>query len=252
MDASIESYLHNCIAPTTRSAYRSAQRRYNTFCQKYGISPAYPLHEDILCRYVASLAKEGLKYRTIKAYLSGIRCLQIQMSMGNPFASGRFPRLEYVLTGIKRVESQSTSPPRPRLPITVTILHQLKRVWISSTPNPDNIMLWAAACTGFFDFLRTGEFTVSSTRDYDSGVHLNWSDLAIDDHRSPSLIRLHIKQSKTDPFRQGVEIFLGKTNSAVCPVQAMVQYIGVRRPGPGPLFILESGAPLTRSFLVAK
>ena len=113
-------------------------------------------------------------------------------------------------------------------------------------------MLWAAACTGFFDFLRTGEFTVSSTRDYDSGVHLNWSDLAIDDHRSPSLIRLHIKQSKTDPFRQGVEIFLGKTNSAVCPVQAMVQYIGVRRPGPGPLFILESGAPLTRSFLVAK
>ena len=57
---------------------------------------------------------------------------------------------------------------------------------------------------------------------------------------------------KTDPFRQGVEVFFGKTGSDVCPIQALVQYIGVRSPSQGPLFILQSGAPLTRPYLVSQ
>ena len=46
--------------------------------------------------------------------------------------------------------------------------------------------------------------------------------------------RSPIKQSKTDPFRQGVEIFLGRSGTIVCPVQALIQYIGVRPATPGP------------------
>ena len=57
-------------------------------------------------------------------------------------------------------------------------------------------------------------------------------------------------KSKTDPFRQGVEVFLGKTNSYVCPVEAVVQYIAVRCASPGPLFVLQAGTPLTRAYLV--
>ena len=41
LGASVELFLHNCIAPTTRAAYRSAQRRYERFCDKYGVSPLY-------------------------------------------------------------------------------------------------------------------------------------------------------------------------------------------------------------------
>jgi hypothetical protein len=81
---------------------------------------------------------------------------------------------------------------------------------------------------------------------------LNLSDLALDNHTAPSMARLCIKQSKTDPFRQGVEVFLGKTGSEVCPIQALVHYIGVRSPLQGPLFILQSGAPLTRPYLVSQ
>ena len=251
LDAPVESYLRSCIAPTTRAAYRLAQYRYEAFCSS-GVSPPYPLREDTLCSYVAFVAKEGLKHRTIKAYLSGMRFLQIQLSLGNPFANGGMPRLEYELAGIKQAESQSASRPRTRLPITISIMHQLKARWITTAPKPDNIMLWAAACTGFWGFLRTGEFTVPSACEYDPSVHLNLSDVAIDNHQSPSVVQLHIKQSKTDPFCQGVEVFLGKSESAVCPVLATVWYIGVRKLEPGPLFILESSAPLTRSFLVAE
>ena len=69
------------------------------------------------------------KHCTIKAYLSGIRCWQIQHSMGNPFVDGAMPRLEYVLLGIKRVEAQAASRTRVRLPITIGIMQKLRASW---------------------------------------------------------------------------------------------------------------------------
>ena len=113
-------------------------------------------------------------------------------------------------------------------------------------------MLWAAACVGFFGFLWAGEFTVPTPQAYDPEVHINLTDLASDSHSVPTMARLCIKQSMTDPFRQGVAMFLGKTDSAICPIQAIMQYIGVRRPLQGPLVILQSGAPLTRPHLVSQ
>ena len=83
-------------------------------------------------------------------------------------------------------------------------------------------MLWAAACTGFFGFLRAGEFTVPTVQGYDPEVHLSLTDVAIDSHTTPSVVRLRIKQSKTDPLRQGVDIFLGTMGVSICPVQAIV------------------------------
>ena len=90
-----------------------------------------------------------------------------------------------------------------------------------------------------------------SQQAYDPEVHLNLADLAIDSHEAPSLIRILIKQSKTDPFRQGVEVFLGATKTDICPVQALIQYLGIRNSMPGALFIFTSGCPLTRSALVS-
>ena len=121
-----------------------------------------------------------------------------------------------MLTGIKKVEARSGPPERKRFPITIDVLHRLKDIWLSAPRVPDNnyIMLWAAACVGFFVFLRAGEFTVSAPQAYDPDVHLNLSDLALDSHTNPSVVQLRIKQSKTDLFRQGINIFLGKTDVA--------------------------------------
>ena len=111
-------------------------------------------------------------------------------------------------------------------------------------------MLWAAACVGFFGFLGAGEFTVPTSESYDPEVHLSLQDVAVDSHSAPSVIRLRIKQSKTDPLRQGVDIFLGAISASICPVQALIRYIAVRSPAPGPLFVFQSGSPLTRGALV--
>ena len=101
---------------------------------------------------------------------------------------------------------------------------------------PDKIMLWAACCTCFFGFLKSGEVTVPSQKDYDSEAHLSEGDVALDSLSSPTVVRVHIKTSKTDPFRI---VFLGITGNELCPVSAMSAYLAIRGRSPGPFFNLE-------------
>ena len=229
--------------------YKSAQRRYLSFCELASITQPYPLREETLCRYVSFLADQSLKHRTTKSYLSGIRFAQIHQGLKDPFAEKTMPLLEYTLLGVKRAQAKQLPAPKPRLPITPVILAHLQAKW-TQPATAEGLMLWAAACTGFFGFLRTAEFTVPSPRDYDKSVHLNLEDVALDDRSAPKLVQLNIKQSKTDPFRMGTKVYMGKTGLPICPVRAMTAYLATRSPQPGPLFIFPSGEPLTRTLLV--
>ena len=65
-------------------------------------------------------------------------------------------------------------------------------------------MLWAACCLGFFGFLRSGEMTAPDRGEFDSGQHLTVNDIKVDSKQVPTAISVRIKQSKTDPFRQGL------------------------------------------------
>ena len=118
--------------------------------------------------------------------------MHIKEGLGNPFLTS-MPRLEYVFNGVKHKEAQVGSQPTPQLKITLEILHMLTEVWLSPTHDPENEMMWAAVCTVLFGFLRAGEFTVPSSTAYDPEVHLNLSDIAIDSHKTSSMIRLLIK-----------------------------------------------------------
>ena len=109
-----------------------------------------------------------------------------------------------------------------------------------------HIMMWAACCLEFFGFLRSSEFTISTQIGYDPKVHLSPNDVAVDNRATPWMLKVIIKQSKTDPFRQGVTLCLGKTDSQLCPVDALLPYLTVRGNQEGPLFITADGRRLTR------
>ena len=77
-------------------------------------------------------------------------------------------------------------------------------------------MIWAACCMAFFGFLRIGEMTVPDGSSFDPSVHLGVSDITVNNAKSPSLLRVMIKQSKTDSFRKGMELYIGRANSHLC------------------------------------
>lgn len=241
--------VNTSLAPSTRRVYASGQKRYLDFCRKGRLTP-FPLSENQLCTFVAYLLDEGLQYTSIKGYLSAIRRLQIVKGMGDPFTAS-WPLLEYTLRGIKlRQAKVKESRAKRRLPITPDILRKLKGVWSKEAHHFDNIMLWATCCMCFYGFLRSGEVTVISSKEYDPEAHLSEGDVSLDDVVKPSIVRVHIKASKTDPFRQGVFIYLGATGNDLCPVAAVSAYLAIRGRAPGPFFRFASGAALTRESLV--
>ena len=81
-------------------------------------------------------------------------------------------------------------------------------MWVGSTNTYNANLLWAACCLGFFGFLWVGEMTAPENGVFDPGAHLGFSDIAVDERESPTFIRVSIKQSKTNPFRRGVDLFL--------------------------------------------
>ena len=236
------------LASSTLRTYRSGQDRFIKFCELSG-SDLSPASEVVLGGFIGHLADASLKYRSIKTYLSGIRYFQIKAGLDDPF-HGEMPRLDYILRGIKKNEAATGSASRERLPITPDILRKLKEVWLSTGDSKDTKLIWAACCLCFFGFLRAGELTVPSSSEYDPGVHLNVGDLTLDNATQPSLVRVNIKQSKTDPFRKGVYLYLGRTGTDLCPVAALLDFLQARGTAPGMLFTFEDGRLLTRQRFV--
>ena len=101
---------------------------------------------------------------------------------------------------------------------------------------------------GFFGFMRAGEFTLTAPTDPDSAISAN--DVSVDSRSNPSMVKVHLKKSKTDPFRHGVDIFLGRTNTDLCPVAAILAYYAIRPAAAGPFFQYQDSSPLTRDKLV--
>ena len=155
--------------------------------------------------------------------------------MGDPFAGNIMPRLEYITKGIKRAESEN--PARKtlvRMPITPTILQWLKQEWEKSALTNDTVMIWAACALAFFGI---GEMTIANNSAYDLSIHLSISDVMFDHASSPSAMFSTKKASKTDPFRKGITLALGRTYRPLCPVAAMAAFLQRRGTGLGPLFL---------------
>lgn len=250
MDQSVDWYFQQGLAPSTQKTYASAQKRYINFCTLHSL-PLLPALEPQVCQFISYLADEKVGHSSIKAYLSALRHLHIAKGLPDP-KIGDMSKLEQVLRGIKRAQSKLIAPPRVRLPITPDILKKIRKVWNEDGQNPDKILLWAAACTCFFGFMRAGEITVPSEKAYDPSGHLSFNDVAIDNPNSPQLLKVHLKASKTDPFRKGVDIFLGRTRGDLCPVAAMLAFLVCRGNHTGFLFTFRDGRLLTKSRFISE
>ena len=197
-----------------------------------------------LVEFVVSAASE-VQYQTLKVYLAGIKHHHQLAGMPDPVATSI--RLPLVLRGIRWHGLRL--PPKPRLPITIKIISQIKSVLqerLDLSTN-DRQMYWAAFTTAFFGFLRCSEFTTPSVSNCDKNQTLVHSDLTTDGNG----YRLHIDPAKMDPFRLGVNLFLRQTHHSVCPVKALKNYLARPRESDLPQFAHADGSFLTALHLTS-
>ena len=247
LEVQCHQFLAEGLASSTRSSYLSGQKKFYDFCAQLGKihqsgSPC-PTDEWTLCLFATFLANT-VQHSTIKVYLSGVRSLHIEQGFADPLVDCL--RLRRVLRGIKRTHGDTSSS---RLPVTDDIMMVIFRALDVSLP--DHCMFWAACSLAYFGFLRSAEFTVPNLASFSPSIHLGLADVAVDSTSSPSCLRLRIKASKTDPFRKGCFLHIGRGEYPLCAIHSILAYLNLRGNAPGPLFLFRDGRPLTRTSLTS-
>ena len=216
-------YIFQSIASSTRQTYSSGERHFIRFCLFHKLispqTPFLPTSESTLIHFVTHLSNT-VSYGTIKVYLAAVKNLHVEF--GCPLDFSSMPFLYKTLRGIK---SSLGIAKRARFPITISILRQIyAKLKPFQSLDTDSSMLWAAFTLAFFGFLRSSEFTYNGKFNIQS--HLTRSDV----HFYPNIVQpvsfeVVIKKSKTDPFRETAKLTIAKSNSTVCAVTALRDYL---------------------------
>ena len=80
---------------------------------------------------------------------------------------------------------------KPRQPITLDLLHRLRKIWLEQARGIDGLMLWAASSLCFFGFLRSGEVTVPTDTASDEAMRISFKDVAVDKLNEPTMVSNH-------------------------------------------------------------
>ncbi|CAG2232425.1 unnamed protein product [Mytilus edulis] len=260
LNETVKQLWTHAVANTTRSLYNIGFSHFVRFLLLNGItynSHDLPLiSEDVLIYFIAHCFKVlKLKHTTIKIYLCGIRHAYLKSGYHNPLETphGEFlPRLTLILKSVKRIQGSQT---RTRLPITFPILQEIcLRIRKGVFGKYIDCLIETTCIVAFFAFLRCGEFTVTNVDKFDPLTSLCISDIIL----KTDYAILRLKESKTDPFRKGIDIKLFKIDNSICPFLALKRFLSIRHSEFGigfpsdPLFITVNREALTRQFFLVK
>ena len=214
-----------------------------------------------LCLWLTHLASSprSLTLGTCKVYLAAVVTRHTELGLDNPIANAP-PVLDRLIAGIKRMTAR---PGRQKLPITTAMLDAM-RPHLSLQHRSDSL-LWAMMWTATAGLLRISEFTVLN--DADTARTLRARHLTLHDQRGAAFtlaeaaaaepafdahhVTLHLDASKTDPFREGVDIVI----AAPTATAALLQYgrhcrTALQRDATTPLFHFPGGRPVSRAWLM--
>ena len=99
--------------------------------------------------------------------------------------------------------------------------------------------------TAYFGFLRGSEYTASHATTFDPHNTLCFNHVTV----NSTNITLTISSSKNDPFRQGCQIKLTRTNTDICPTTILMNWLRIHPTKSEPLFTYTDRTYLTKNRL---
>ena len=246
MIAEAYTYIGATYAESTKATYRSQLRQYLRFCNYFKLKPV-PANNTTLKCYITVLAR-SLKSTSIPGYLNIVRLIHVESGLPDPFLNNF--ELSCLKRGVQRLKG---SPPEPKLPITPSILCQIKTILCPF--DPCDVAFWAACLVAFFGFLRKSTLLPKSKSDA-SSHSLEIRDVK---YNCDGSFKITIRHSKTNQFGQRVLVLpfvRAVEGNPLCPVNAMYRLRLIQPNNPNmPLFsFLFDGKSnfLTHSVFVSK
>ena len=180
-----------------------------------------PASESTLLLFATQLVTFNISYAIIKIYFSAIRHTHVTAGMHSLFNDSPTP------AGAKRYpkEPNLLSPTRMQLPVTIQIMENILQLLSQRTKSYMNVMTWAAFNLAFLRLLQVSEFTVPSDEQFDQACYMCLGDNAVKNQENLQMLQVKIRQSKTDPFHKGANIFLGTIRRGLCPIRGILPYL---------------------------
>ncbi|XP_069167808.1 uncharacterized protein [Procambarus clarkii] len=226
--------LLDSLQPATRRTYQHKWAEYVAYVSDDRRRECpFEASSSTLANFLQSLLSRGLAFRSLSAYLAAIAYMFKLHGREDP------TRQFLVTQLLNGVRNKAQRLPARRLPVTRRLLHRLlgalRGVCCSTCEKTCYRALFSLA---FYACLRPGEVTYTGKGQHTLRLEqltLSWTGIDIlfasykhSAGRTPTLTL------SADPY------------SKYCPVRAMANYIRQRGMEPGPTFLGESGAPVTR------
>lgn len=139
-----------------------------------------------------------------------------------------------------------------RLPITLPILNRILESSVEICSTPYDRRLFQAMCSlAFFACMRVGEFTGTTSRKIGPLVQLHQLTQLVDANQRVISLKFTFLDFKHNYNQRPFSVVINR-RIKFCPVQIILDYLSLRGSGPGPLFRLADGSPVSRTIFIDK
>ncbi|CAE7534189.1 unnamed protein product [Symbiodinium sp. CCMP2592] len=219
------------LSPATQRLYDGHWRWWELYTRRRGVSALRsvdcfdPGEESLFLDYLVYLfVGQGLAAATAQARLGAIRSVHLQLGFPDPLKP--LPRLQLALEGIRRRKGPITK----RRPVTP---HMLARAQAALPQGLWGRQLNCALQLGFFFLLRVSELVGGNNpklglRVKDVKLYSRGEFLARPPFRGADEVQIVVRASKTDPEGESATRNLFRSDAAVCPVLATIEFLELR------------------------
>ena len=231
------------LAQSSQQTYRRAWHLFSEFTSLFGMSAEglirLPVSVADLSLFIAFLDEKGLAPSTIATYTSAIGYQHKLWGLQDPTSA-------FVIQKLLRTTRYDRESYDSRLPITVPLLIRLCGAASSTVINQyQRLLFQCMMCVAFWGFLRVGEITVPG------GTVIQLADLsfAMQEGNVFSAAEVVLRWYKHNRCGTPFRVVLPTSSIAsICPVRVLLSYLQQRACQAGPLFTLEDGSPVKRTW----
>ena len=219
--------------------YNKMWRKFSSFATEFDPNWRLPVPVTMLACYGVWLSDQGYKPATINAHLAGVGWWHKIKGLADPSKDFLVRRFQAGLVKVGPPAKQSA-------PVRFELLSKLLLVLPSVRPRFEVTLFKSVFLLAYFASLRISEYAASSS----SNHTLHIGDVGfLQENGEEGLVLVFMTYKAS---QKPAKLFVPSGPSPdKCPVQALRNYLLIRPDGDGPLFLQESGKPLT-TYLVNK